>query len=285
MLLNMMNYRQYNKEKFVSEFTQGDIYKQLTNDYQHVHESFELPDPWSPLPRRVEAAENQSTFYYSTFYYLQMLLEKNPKTILDVGSAGNYFKKYIPQIIGLEPDPRFAEVTDIVGSYDSDFVNANLQKYDCAMTIGAIHAVSLTQLQETLYEFGKVIKPGGRGYFAVNLRRSMQYTELHEYAELFDLSRRQTMLDLYNVVKNIFENIQYKIIALDINFIDDERNRYEKLQGSSWPDWDSYAAGDFTGVPDDIVKEIMQWKIGLTPFPVYGFSEVIDGNVKIVFEV
>jgi len=277
--------RKYNKELFRQEFEQSEIYKQLVNDYQHVYESIqEYDDGFLSTPRRTYAADN-SIFYYGTFYYLQMLLEKNPQTILDVGSGGNYFKKYIPQIISMEPNKRFADVTDIKEIYDSDFVNANLQKYDCAMTIGAIHGVSLAKLADTLYEFGTVIKPGGRGYFAVNLRRSMQHTELHEFAQLFDLSRRQTRIDLYNVVKNIFEKISYKIIALDINFLDDAKEKYRQLCGSLWPEWDRYVAGDFTGVPENIIEEIQQWNIGMEPFRANGPSEIIDGNIKIVFEV
>lgn len=282
--LIMTNYQHYNKEEFEHEFKQSDIYKELINDYQNVEESIPQPDTWQNFPRRVHAA-NESTFYYITFYYLKLLLETNPKKILDVGSGGNYFKKYIPQIVGMDPDTRFSEVSDVVGSYSTEFVNNNLQRYDSAMTIGALHAVSLISLPDVINEFGTIIKSGGRGYFAVNLRRPMQYTQLHEYAKLFDLTRPQTRLDLYKVVLAIFESIKYKIIALDINFLDDARLRYDRLKGANWPSWEAYINSEFDGISKNIIDEIMSFQIGMEPFTVNGPSEVIDGNIKLVFEV
>ena len=87
-------YLKYNKTSFSKEFFQSDIYKQLIKDYQQVHESLaEYDDNFMYSPRRTYAADN-SIFYYGTFYYLQMLLEKNPKTILDLGCGRNLFKKY-----------------------------------------------------------------------------------------------------------------------------------------------------------------------------------------------
>ena len=283
--LTMTNYRHYNQKEFFAKFSTTETYKQLVNDYQQVHESIGVyDDGFKILPRRTYAA-SKSIFYYSTFYYLGLLLETNPKTILDVGCGSNLFKKYIPQIIGFDNDPRFVEQVDFTETYTTEFVEQNLSKYDCAMTIGVIHAVSLATIHKTIDEFGQLIKPGGRGYFAINLRRPMQNTELHEFAELFDLKRQQTRIDLYRVVKAQCEKTKYKIITLDINFLDDAKERYELLQGADWPSWEQYLVNDFTSVSKDIVDEIMQYNIGMESFTANGPVEIIDGNVKIVFEV
>jgi hypothetical protein len=153
------------------------------------------------------------------------------------------------------------------------------------MTIGAIHGVSLTKLVDRLHDFGKLIKPGGRGYFAVNLRRPFQNTELHEFAKLFDLSRRQTLLDLYRVIYNLQTQINYKIIAFDINLLDSEKERYDIIKGTDWPEWDDYILGNLSEVDDKIIKEISEFNIGNMPVFANGPSEIIDGNLKIVFEV
>jgi len=277
-------YLHYDKEKFVEEFKQTDIYCQLVNDYQNVSESLG-EDTYRLLPRRTTSAR-ESTFYYSTFYYLKLLLEKNPKVILDLGCGSNLFKKYIPQIHGVDyDDVYFKDTADAIESYSEEWVTSNLEKYDCAMTIGAIHNVSMSQLPDRINEFGRVIKQGGRGYFSVNLRRVMQNTELHEYAKLFDLSKRQTKLDLYRVVVAQCEKIKYKIVALDVTFLDHEKVRYESLAGTDWPTWNDYVSNNLDHVQVDILEEIKNFEIGLEPFTANGPSEPIDGNVKLVFEI
>jgi SAM-dependent methyltransferase len=280
-------YNRYANDKnlFYKKFIASDIYKQLIQDYQHVHESIEeYSDEFYVAPRRTYAA-SKSIFYYRTFYYIQMLLEKNPKIILDLGCGSNLFKKYIPQIYGIDPDPKVSNLVDSVESYSNEWLNDNLGKYDCAMTIGAIHGVSLVELPNRINDFGKVIKSGGRGYFGVNLRRPMQNTEIHEYAELFNLSKRQTLHDLYRVVRKQCEKIKYNIIALDINFLDYEKDRYENLAGSDWPSWQDYLNDNVKNIDQKILDEIAGFKIGCDPFTANGPSEVVDGNLNLIFEV
>lgn len=280
----MSQYLRCNKELFKQEFKQTEIYNQLTKDYQTVLYELPMPDPYEIWPRRTTSAK-ESTFYYSTFYYLNLLLEKNPKTILDLGCGGNYFKNYIPQIIGIDPDVvQCGDTADIIDGFSEEFVQNNLEKFDCAFTIGAIHNVSLAKLADRINEFGKLIKQGGRGYFAVNIRRSMQYTELHEFAQLFDLTRQQTILDLYKVFRNECKKIDYKIIALDITILDDEEKRYNSIKGTSWPTWGDFLSDNISGIDPDIINEIAGFNFGASSFTANGPSEPIDGNLKLVFE-
>jgi hypothetical protein len=153
------------------------------------------------------------------------------------------------------------------------------------MTLGAIHDVSLAKLQDRINDFGKVIKPGGRGYFPLNLGMLLQNTELHEFAELFDLSRRQTLHDAYRIVRQQCEKIKYKIIALDINFLDYEKDRYERLAGPNWPSWNDYLNDNITDVDQEILSEISLQKLCQDPFVSINTNDLIDGNIKLVFEV
>ncbi len=282
-----MNYQHYNKEEFFEIFSKSDVYKQLTQEYAHVVESLPIVDPYFPPSRRDQAAIDESTFYYISFYYLGFLLEKNPKVILDLGCARNYFKKYIPQIYGIDNDPRVKDYVDSSDTVDDTWLNANEGQFDCAFTIGAIHGVSLGKIADRIHKFGKLIKPGGRGYFPFNLRRILQFTELYEFAKLFDLSRSQTKLDLYRVVKQQFESIDYKIIALDFSFLDDVKEKYEVLKGGNWPTWEEYLEGDLSKVSPTIIDEIEKYSevLGKVPFMINGPSDPVDGNIRIVFEV
>ena len=283
----MMNYQHYNKEEFFEIFSKSDVYKQLTQEYAHVVESLPTWDPYIPPSRRDQAVMNDSTFYYITFYYLGFLLEKNPKVILDLGCARNYFKKYIPQVYGVDPDPRVKDFVDSTDEYTEEWRQANLGKFDSAFNIGVLHGVSLAKVADRIHEFGSLIKPGGRGYFPFNLRRLLQKTELHDFAELFDLSRRQTRLDLYRVVKKQFESINYKIIALDFPFLDDVKEKYNVLRGTSWPSWEDYLEGNLSNVPMGVIKEIEGFSDVLlgSSFTVNGPSDPLDGNIRLVFEV
>jgi hypothetical protein len=109
----MDNLNTYNKDEFEPWFKTTEIYKKLKQDYtddQLVWEKhFFLKDghyfnpiPWNTTSYWKTPREKHVTKFSATiFYYLLPLLEKNPKTIYDLGCGKNMFKKYLPNIIGV----------------------------------------------------------------------------------------------------------------------------------------------------------------------------------------
>jgi SAM-dependent methyltransferase len=207
-----------------------------------------------------------------------MLLDCNPKIILDVGCGDNFLKKYIPQIVGMDP---MREAADIHEYFDDDFVSRHIGEYDCAMAVQSIHQVSLLKFVDQINQFGKIIKPGGRGFFSTSLGRLVSRTEPHEFAKIFDLSRPVTIFDYYCYIKKELEKLDYRIIAADI--LPTFERHYYNCAGPDWPPIETYAARDFSNVSEVIKAEILS--IDDVYIKNIGLSDSLDGNIKIVFEV
>jgi TRAP-type mannitol/chloroaromatic compound transport system substrate-binding protein len=92
-----MNCQQYDKEKFLSQFSQSDIFKKLSSEYKHLYsDTADLADAnilneisASKPSHRTELVE-KSIFLYSIFYYLNFLTELDPKTIADIGCGATF---------------------------------------------------------------------------------------------------------------------------------------------------------------------------------------------------
>jgi len=276
-----MEYKTFNKSQFEQEFSKSSIYQQLANDYPvlytEVNDITEVTKDFSYKVPRATLRE-QGIFVCSSFYYIGMLLETNPKVILDVGCGDNIFKKYIPQIVGLDP---MCEEADICEKFNDEFVAKHQGEYDCAMAVQSIHHVSLLGFVDRINQFGKLIKPGGRGYFSTNLGRLVSCTQPHEFAKIFDLSRPVTIFDYYCYIKKELEKLDYRIIAADVLPVFERH--YHNCAGPDWPPIETYAARDFTDVSDMIKDEILS--IDDVYIKDIGLSDSLDGNIKIVFEV
>lgn len=103
----MENIRPYNENEFMSLFKKTEIYKKLLHDYAQerlvwhkffsIGKKFEYAVDLNSTARIICKEEFSATI----FYYLLPLLEKNPKTIYDLGCGANIFKKYLPNLIGV----------------------------------------------------------------------------------------------------------------------------------------------------------------------------------------
>jgi hypothetical protein len=82
----------------------------------------------------------------ASFYYLEPLLESNPQSIVDVGCGFNFFKLLIPNLIGLDA----TDQADIDRYFDQEWADANLEKFDAAFSINALHFHPLENLVEFL---------------------------------------------------------------------------------------------------------------------------------------
>lgn len=91
-------------------FKTTEVYKKLICDYTDEklvwHKFFHLGNTIKSIteehftPRSAYKAEFSAT----VFYYLLPLLEKNPQIIYDLGCGKNMFKKYLPNVIGIDAE-------------------------------------------------------------------------------------------------------------------------------------------------------------------------------------
>ena len=275
-MLTTTIYQSYNKDEFLEKFSKTKVYQTLVKDYSYLFSDFNDINFKMEEPPHRDNLERSSIFLYSMFFYLNFLLEINPKLIADIGCGNNKLKKYVPQIIGYDTTLE----ADIKELFNLEFIEKNYQKFDCAFAINSVHFISLIDFSNRVNDFGKLIKPGGRGFLAFNLQRMIERTKPHEFAKLFDLSKPVSYYEYRNyIINELQDKIKYNIIINDILF--DHRENYNNCKGSDWPTYDSWIAKNFIDVPTEIINEINSCDFTTDP----NLDDYYNGNIRIVFEV
>lgn len=130
-----------------------------------------------------------------TLYYLNFLLEKNPNKIYDIGCGWNIWKRYYPQIIGIDSEPSNS-YADIIQRFDNNFIRDFRNKIESLMSVN----INLGVIPDEKQQFGcipctyenyaqqveylmQVIKPGGRAYFAISRHGMFKFTPKEWYKE------------------------------------------------------------------------------------------------------
>jgi len=294
----MTNYQHYNKEEFLLEFFKTKIYNQLTKDYKKLYLDISELDENTKVdiynetrPSHRTELEKRSIFLYSMFYYLKFLTEINPTLIADIGCGKNLIKRYIPNIIGYDKTPE----ADIYEWFDNTFLSNNIEKFDCAFSINSMHFVSLLNFADRINEFGKIIKPSGRGYLSFNLARMVERTYLHESAQIFDLTKPVTIKHYRDYIVEELKKVKYNLLVVDLfDSISSEEIRYNTVKGAEWPTWQDWNNKNIQLISKNIIEEIKLYNFVLD----YDFwnqttklldlsvlEEAYNGNIKIVFEV
>lgn len=128
--------------------------------------------PWTP--RESELALGNLDI--QPFYILDYISSQTDGVIYDVGCGMNIFKQFY-NVIGIDWDHPNA---DLHIAFDRGLAARNWQKIDAAVSICAIHFYHIDKLMDTVLDFFNMIKPGGLGYLAINVRKIMDNTpELH----------------------------------------------------------------------------------------------------------
>jgi len=283
----MMNYQNYNKDEFLKEFSQTEIYKKLTQHYRYMFSDQNDIDVDIDYTSGEEFSrsnlENASICVYSQFYYLGLIQENNPEVIADVGCGGNLIKKYIPNVVGFDK----THFADHYEWFDKKFIDNHYQEFSSAFSINAIHFVSLIEFANRINDFGKIIKPNGLGFVAFNLLRMIERTQPHEFAKIFDLSRPVTLKDYRLYIENQLKNVKYNLLLVDITFEDQIKKKYELVRGIDWPTYENYVVNNFTNVSDDIIEEIknLNFTYNYSDNHYNSYSDILNGNIRIVFKV
>jgi len=155
----------YNEEQFKQEFPNSELGQRFlatVPSWIDVSYAPYVDSTKFQIPREIV-----TTVSVTSFFYIQKLLEKEPTVIADIGCGKNFFKNFIPSIHGI--DPIYKEYADEVDYFDKDFVQGHQEQFDCAMAINSLHFINIKDFQDTLTDFAKIIKPGGRGYITFNL--------------------------------------------------------------------------------------------------------------------
>ena len=155
----------YNPQKFKQEFSQTEIFKAIERDHDLAYWEKYFNWPGVRMTTREIVSQRKIAIMVS-FYFVNLIAENNDKPIYDIGCGGNYFKKYYPNIIGIDQpgNPN----ADRVGVFNEDYAKLNVNSFDNAIAICSLHFVSFPKINEQFRLFVDTIKPGGRGLFTIN---------------------------------------------------------------------------------------------------------------------
>ena len=232
------NVNDYNQEKFKADFSQTDICKKIIeeNDILVWHKSYTT---WLNAPSKditIRKKARSKIVPMSSFYYLQYLLEKDPKMIIDLGCGDNFFKLYIPQVYGIDgmpPNNKWfeADAHQLINDY---WMESKKDTYESLMTINAIHFRPIEALRDAIILTINMVKAGGRGYMAFNVARLLEKCSIERFTWLNDKNRTnkssdhmpgyyERVLEVEDYIRKQLYNLPANILVfdLDLTYVED----------------------------------------------------------------
>jgi len=176
--MTLENINPYNLAEFRKWFIDTNTYKQIKHDFDHVvfDKDFTLLKHqqdyiWTITPRH-RISSPPTVFAATSFYYIKFLLDQSPKVIYDIGCGYNPFKKYIPNLVGIDSQAHNNVVfPDIDDSFNQEFVEKYKHTMETFFSICALHFIPLQDLKSQILAAASCLQPGGRAYIALNLAR------------------------------------------------------------------------------------------------------------------
>jgi hypothetical protein len=216
----MRNLNEYNQEEFEQQFKGTDIFKKIEKDFdvvswdKHYNNFTAFPTPRQRVGSRVCTM--------TSFYYIEKLLEKNPAKIADIGCGWNMFKRYYPQLIGISPDnpeDSAAYFGDEYDFFDSDYVEFHKEEFEAAVSICALNYTPLTTLKSTVESFISIVKPGGRGYIALDIFPMVERESPDVLDNIFGTDK-PTMHEIDDFVREELSNLDCEFLVFDLDSIE-----------------------------------------------------------------
>ncbi len=226
-MINGIDYK-----NFESKFLQTEIGQQIIKDFDHVTcTASNMPSIIFMRQKcgvtcrellgsnDIEVKKPMTMVSIVTFYYLQFLQEINPTKIYDIGCGWNLWKRYIPNIHGVDCNGPYA---DEIAYYNKDWVSAHERQLEAAFTVNMDVGLkdnvpsTFANLPDHIMEFSKLIKPGGRGYISLAAWGLLRYTDWNWYKE--NDCNPYDPESIKQKTKEMIQALPLKIICLDCEF-------------------------------------------------------------------
>jgi hypothetical protein len=216
----MRNLNEYNQEDFEKEFKGTEIYKKIEGEFdlitwdKHFNNFTSFSTPRQRYGSRVCSM--------ASFYYIEKLLENKPEKIVDIGCGWNMFKRYYPQLVGVSPDnPEDSNTSfgDEFDFFDKDYAEFHQNEFDAALSICALNYTPLTNLKSTVESFISIVKPGGRGYIALDIYPMLDREDPDVLDNIFGTDK-PTLHEIDDYVRDELSNLACEYIVFDIDSIE-----------------------------------------------------------------
>jgi len=224
-MINGIDYK-----KFKDEFLETSIGKQILQDFNivtctsnNVPSIIELKNKFGTTCRELLGSNDlivkqpKTTISIVTFYYLEML--KGSEHIYDLGCGWNIWKKYIPNIIGIDSNSPHA---DVIQSVNDKWIDENYRKFKSVFSINmdiglkSNSICTFRNLCDQIMNFSSIVKPGGRGYIAMSVLWFYRFTDPEWYIE--NQCSMYNPQQLANKITDMVSALPLKIISLDCEF-------------------------------------------------------------------
>jgi hypothetical protein len=176
----------------------GELDEKLNQYYDYISDFDPRPRGW---PINVTTRAQQGDFRSTArdiFYYISWLYDNNPESVIDFGCGECFWKKWFPNIFGVDIIKYPYSKMDLVIE-PAQFIAENQNKFNCGMALNSIHFGNLEKVTDNIHKCMTLIKSNGRFLFTINVTmiEGIQTTIIN---------------DLYSSIKNM----PYNILLLDI---------------------------------------------------------------------
>ena len=218
------------------EFLNNTFYSKNFVNYDHIIFSYQqmvllkaaLHHTVYELPRKVQRL--YKILDAVPYYYVNYLLEKNPKLIVDIGCGENFFKDYLDNIVGVDSD--IDSKYDIFDHYDEDYAKNHLNYYDAIITINTIHFNPINKISHEINLIRDMLTAGGRAFVSFNVETWLMYTDKNEIKNIFGfpLNLEKVLLYMHNQIQNL--NLNMLVYDWPILRITQESSIRDDLNGN-----------------------------------------------------
>lgn len=203
------NINPYNEKTFKSYFEQTELCHSLKQDFDDLYYFDRDIHPWNDRTPRQHLGTRK--FSVVPFYYLKYLTDRNPKVMYDIGCGWNIFKKYIPNIIGIDNNIHSLEYhADQYGEVDDKYIQQHQNFFESAFAINSLHFHPLSDLRKIVLDFISMLAPDGCGFLAINLKRMIERDPRFDNNSLPDF-------DFETEVRTQLENIPATYLVFDVD--------------------------------------------------------------------
>jgi len=220
----MRNLNEYNQEEFESKFVNSQIAEKIKQEFDLlIWDKHVVDHTWSELTTHRQRLGSK-IFAMSSFYYIEKLLNKSPTNIYDLGCGWNIFRNYIPEAIGIspeDPDNKRAYFGQEYDVFDNDFVKFHKDYYESIMAICSLHYRPISDIKKIVEQFISLVKPGGRGYIALDTITMVKFEIPEVLASMFE-SACPSNEQILNYVREQLGNLDCNLLVFDIDDTADE---------------------------------------------------------------
>jgi hypothetical protein len=114
--------------------------EEIASHYDVLYDTVPDTDFLSMTPR-FKIENGLKIGFRDIFYYINLLYDNDPASVIDVGCGECVWKKWFPNITGFDTSVSKWSAADFVDHFDEDFSKGHTKNYDCGMAVNSLHFV------------------------------------------------------------------------------------------------------------------------------------------------